>query len=310
MKKKAFFAVIIIILFVVLIINPSITFTGAKNGLLLWADNVIPTLLPFMIVSNLMVNSGACQILAIICRPVSALLRLPPMASYGIATGLFCGYPMCAAAATDMVRSGKISVSTADYLVCTFNCSSPSFIITYIGINMLGLDDPFLIISVIYVPIIISAFIFRPFFHINKEDELVNKEQTGPAQSLMKMIDDSIASSCSVILKVGAYIMLFSIAAVFICNMPVNNKIVLSSLAGFTEITTGIKVTAVSGLNRSVQLILMSTMTAFGGLSGMAQTFGVIEGTGISRKKYICCKTITAAITCITAAFTTYVLLS
>ncbi|MEG2775123.1 MAG: transporter, partial [Acetivibrio sp.] len=45
---------LLLVCFGFLILFPSTSFEGAKNGLLLWFQIVLPTLFPFLVITNLM----------------------------------------------------------------------------------------------------------------------------------------------------------------------------------------------------------------------------------------------------------------
>ena len=53
--KKSFFRFCSVAVLCVLLLSPAAATQGAKNGLVLWATVVLPTLLPFMICSNVIV---------------------------------------------------------------------------------------------------------------------------------------------------------------------------------------------------------------------------------------------------------------
>ena len=48
---------------ILLLACPALALTGARNGLLLWADVVLPTLLPFMICSGMIVALNGVPLL-------------------------------------------------------------------------------------------------------------------------------------------------------------------------------------------------------------------------------------------------------
>ena len=50
-----------LILFALIILFPGVILEGAQAGLLLWFNTVLPALLPFLILSNLLLGSPAIQ---------------------------------------------------------------------------------------------------------------------------------------------------------------------------------------------------------------------------------------------------------
>jgi len=56
MKKKMFILIILLSLFYILRF-PELTVHAAGNGLILWFEQVLPSLLPFVILSNIIISS-------------------------------------------------------------------------------------------------------------------------------------------------------------------------------------------------------------------------------------------------------------
>ena len=88
--------------------------------------------------------------------------------------------------------------------------------------------------------------------------------------------------------------MLFSMIASLLQKLPVP-RVVTLILTGMVEITNGIAMLPDSGLPQSVQYVLAVVYTAFGGLSGIAQTSSMIRDTPLSIKLYCIAKLLLAA---------------
>ena len=67
-------SIIIIIFNILVILYPSEIITSAKNGLLLWFNNVIPSLLPFIIGTNLLTLTGCTKLIGLIIEPLTQKL--------------------------------------------------------------------------------------------------------------------------------------------------------------------------------------------------------------------------------------------
>ncbi len=79
--------------------------------------------------------------------------------------------------------------------------------------------------------------------------------------------------------------MLFSILISLVEKLPLP-KPVLILLENVLEITNGINCLANTDWSIQTKYILAMTATAFGGLSGIAQTSSMVKGTSLSMKKY------------------------
>lgn len=68
MRRYAFpFSVIL--LFFIMLSFPQEVFDGASEGLLLWFQIVLPTLLPFIIISNILIQTNSISLLSHIFGP-------------------------------------------------------------------------------------------------------------------------------------------------------------------------------------------------------------------------------------------------
>ena len=56
-------AVIVFVFNIFLLIFPQVVLPAAREGLLLWFNNVLPSMLPFMIATNMLISLGFAQAL-------------------------------------------------------------------------------------------------------------------------------------------------------------------------------------------------------------------------------------------------------
>ena len=106
---------------------------GCTLGLTLWYTSVLPSLLPFFILSGLLIRTGAFRFLNRIFAPV--LTRIFPVSSdgsYAILMGYLCGFPMGAKVIAELVAHQHISREEGSYLMVFCNNVSPAFFVNYI----------------------------------------------------------------------------------------------------------------------------------------------------------------------------------
>ena len=93
--KKSIGGVLSVLCLLMLLFNPGLALEGARQGLVLWGNVVLPTLLPFMICSGVIVAMDAIHILTGPFKPIlSGILSLSDQGSFCLMSGLLCGYPM------------------------------------------------------------------------------------------------------------------------------------------------------------------------------------------------------------------------
>ena len=110
---------------------------ATKNGLLLWANNVVPALLPFFIATELLSYTNTCEKIShFFYKIMKPAFKVPGSGAYAFILGLISGYPIGAKIVTDLKNSNKCSNSEASRLLAFSNNSGPLFIIGTIGIMM------------------------------------------------------------------------------------------------------------------------------------------------------------------------------
>ncbi|MFR2407963.1 MAG: hypothetical protein ACLS70_02260 [[Clostridium] symbiosum] len=88
LMKKSILPVIPVLILILLLMRPALAFDGAKSGLLLWFNVVLPTLLPFMLCSSLLVAWGGVPLITRPFAPLFRLLGLSDKGSYALMSGL------------------------------------------------------------------------------------------------------------------------------------------------------------------------------------------------------------------------------
>lgn len=291
--KRYFYFLFVITVILFFLLNSKITLDGSVNGLILWLNTVVPTLLPFMIMSSVLINLHGEQLLHRLLSPVtSKLLALSPAGNYVFFIGMFCGYPLGAKTAADLLRENRISISEAQYLMNFCNNISPAFTVGFICNTLL--NDKKIILPAIIILYGVPVFmaILTKKFYFPKSSPLLPSKSTvlsHKQDDLLTILDNAVTGSALTALKLGGYIILFSI----FCSIIEHTKVLPDFLKALAiiclEVTTGCRYCVTSPLINTSDLMLpvLFACATFGGLSGIAQTSGMITGTSLSVKKYI-----------------------
>ena len=305
---------LILFYFILMFIFPYASYHGASTGLLLWFLNVLPTLLPFIIVSNLMIQLNITKQISKFLYPVfGRLFKVSPMGCYPILVGFLSGIPMGAKSTADLTADNKISFKEGSFLLNMCNNSSPVFIMNFVAINQLKLPRiKYALFAIVYASSIISALLYRFICQRMKASDTNNealwlKQTTLHATSHKQIsfrydiVDGCIMNGFEVITKIGGYIILFSILAQILNQIIPGSSIAKASFMGILEITTGVSQVCKSNADIQMKIVLAAVLTSFGGLSGMAQTKSVLGNTRLSIKSYFIVKLINIVITMLLA---------
>ncbi len=319
MNKRKFQIPFTIFCLVLLFVFPDSAFEGAKNGLLLWFNVVLPTLLPFLIFSNLFVHLNITRSFSIFLYPVlKHIMPISPDGCYPVAIGLLSGYPMGAKACADMTTTGKISSTEGQFLLSFCNNASPMFLLNYLFLQSLHVTDHLpIFMGIMLGSSLLCGYIYL-FIHRN---ELNHKTKRASAATLdneapsihiqsasdakltyFQILDLSIMNSFEVITKIGGYIILFSLLANLISHFAPFSDLMNGILIGVLEITTGIQYISTSSLTYPVKILTATALSAFGGLSSVAQTGSVLLDSPLALSTYVKYKLLNSLI-CFLAIF-------
>lgn len=303
MSRHPALTIPILILFFSMLSFPQTVFTGASYGLVLWFRHVLPTLLPYMILINVLICTPA---LHWICRITSTflcpLLGTSYYGTFAVLTGFLCGYPMGAKTTSDLLNVNKISRSEASYLLSFCNNTSPAFILSYVvaqNMKERNLCIPFFLILT-FTPLMLS-FIFRLFYRLPESScsfpQVTPGSFSNPSESIYdSFLDRCILNAFESVTKVGGYMMMFSVLIQLLASV-LPNTIFSLLLYSSLEISTGIRLLFSSALYTTEKIILCAFLTSFGGWCCIAQTYSMISSSQLPILPYITAKLVTALVT-------------
>lgn len=294
--KQYSYMLLLIGFLILMLCFPMETFHGATNGLLLWFQTLLPTLLPFMILSNLLIRTNCVFYISRAIRPlIQKLFHVSNDACYAVLIGFLCGYPMGAKVIADLYTSDRITKNEGQYLLSFCNNTSPMFIISYIVMQTFKDRELLLVTMVIlFLSPIICSFIFRKTYHITSSSNYSRNTQREICFDF-QMFDDAIMNGFETITKVGGYMILFSILFTLCENLP------FTFFLPLLEISNGIPLITKLSSNFTIIYPFVLGLTSFGGLCAVAQTNSMIQNTGLRILPYIIQKLITSLVTSLIA---------
>ena len=299
--KQRIITLFCICLLLFLLVHPEEALLSAKDGMSLWLNVMIPTLLPFLILTGILLKTGNIpQLLEPLAPFWKHFFGISPAGAYVLILGFLCGYPMGAKLAHDLYINHQISQREGENLL-TFSCNaSPAFIFSYLSQNILeGKIPPHSLLLILLSADFVCMLFFRFLvYHGNTVSSVkpeYRKKETYQQDSTGVILDVSIMSGFETITRLGGYILIFSLLFTgFYHYWPFcsQNKILLTSPI---ELTTGLHQIAQSAFSWKIKYITSMTLTAFGGFCVMFQTKSVLEEK-LSILPYIFAKCLNASL--------------
>lgn len=137
--KNNILSILFVFFTICLIIFSKENLVACKSGLLLWANSVIPALLPFFIATELLGHTNVVSFIGkLLNKFMKPIFNVPGIGAYAFIMGIISGYPVGAKIVTKFRQDGQCSKVEAERLLAFTNNSGPLFIIGTVGITMFG----------------------------------------------------------------------------------------------------------------------------------------------------------------------------
>lgn len=280
----------------------------AALGLLAWYQNMIPALLPFMILSNLIMN---LNLEARILKPVYPLFkytyRLKREAVFVICLGFLCGFPMGGKLLSDLYRKDKLDKAEAEYLLAFTNNIGPAYFICYVyPVFYKGASLSLLLFLQYGIPLIYGCILRHTYYRkripYQKEEITAKKADKNPTiRAVVYALDDAINAGLIQIAALGGYMIVFNVLVYFPYQLLQRfGSAPLFCHLGL-EITGGLQALSAStlfgGADFFHKLLLIQGALSLNGLCCLFQTMKFLKGTDLSVKKYMLHKVLLCGVT-------------
>lgn len=305
MKKKALLTSILISLMFLLLLFPNLCLQSAQNGLLLWFNKVLPSLLPFMIFINILVPLDGLRKLITLSSPVSKKLwHLPGESFFAFIMGLMAGYPMGAKVVKTLYTDHKLTKEEAEITLCFSNNCGPLFIIGTVGTAMLSCTSMgyFLFIIHLLSALIMSLLTTRNH-NLSPTKNRIDHHFDTTTPSFSYLLNQGVMNAMDTIVCVGGYMIFFSVIITLLTQTPFTltlinltfssstaSSLFAGILSGFLELSNGTHILSLTTPFSVYILALIASVIGFGGLCVYFQTLYVLEDSSLSTKTYLLSK--------------------
>lgn len=315
MRRNIFFsllAFLAVLLAGAMVIHPQSTFQGAIQGLRTWAFILVPSLLPFFIISDILVELGVVRLLGILLEPLMRpLFKQPGESGFVVAMGFTSGFPMGAVLTNTLYEKNIVTNEEAGRLLAFTNNSSPLFLLVAIPIGMF--NNPHLGIILLLAHYganlllgIILGFMgkkhntlqTKQLFQFKKSlrDFFIFQKKSIP--SIGKLLGSAVHKSIQNILTVGGFVVFFAVLiqilqetslfniitmifSKFLLFLGINPNLSEALSIGFFEMTLGVQKASQTYSSLNQQLMITSLILGWSGLSIQAQVTSIVARNNI-----------------------------
>ena len=282
-----------------IIIYPERYITCCLNGFIMWAECVLPSLFPFMVITLIMIKSGFAEKASLPLKKITGIFNLPPAAAVCFLISICSGYPAGSKCLLEFYESGCLSKKDMKKLSLLCSTSGPLFIIGSVGVRMFSDKSAGLkILLAHFLSVVIIALLISLFSKREKTEEIRRAPVKG------NLLYDSFYGAVISVAVAGGFIAFFSVTARILCDF--NFLIVFEKFIslftdeqsasavslGLVEATIGCR--ELSALKSPLALPFAGFLITFGGVSILLQQFAYLQKAGVKALYFIFVKFVQA----------------
>ena len=246
--KRNILPMIFLLFTICLIVFSNKNLLAAKSGLILWANNVVPSLFPFFVATELLNYTNIIDLLEKFLTPImKPLFNVSGSGAYPLIMGTISGYPIGAKIVSNFRDNNICSKEECERLLSFTNNSSPLFIIGSIGISMFYNSTIGILLFITHLLGSLSVGIVFRFWKYNtasyksiskiksfdRKTNIIKNNNSNynnnnnnielSFSNLGEILTKSIISATNSVLMIGGFIVLFSIVISILNNSGLNS---------------------------------------------------------------------------------------
>lgn len=314
---------------------PKDAFDSAMTGLQLWWNVVFPALLPFFILSEILMGLGAVHFIGVVLEPLMRpLFNVPGAGAFAMSMGLASGYPMDAVITARFRQNRLCTAIEAERLLSFTNTADPLFMFGAVAVGMFGRPDLGAVIALAhYISSVLVGIIFR--FHGRNQPNTTDNANTDitsipiraframvkarreDGRAISQLLGDSVKNSMNTILLIGGFIILFSVflrilsvtgltsffETMFTAILNLigySTSLAPALVSGLFEIDLGSMAASQADAPLVEKVAVASAIIAWSGLSVHGQVASIVIESGIRMGPYMAGRILHAVLAAVT----------
>ena len=285
-NKNKLIMALICVFTAAMVLLPHVTETGAKTAIIIWANSIVPVLLPFFILSDFIKRAGNLEKL--------------PARIYPFSMAVLSGYPMGAKIVSDLILERRLSLSEGKRILSYSLVTGPAFLMGTIGAFVGNSRAAAIITAVHYLGAFLNGIFYRKDAEKSRKKRGRTREKNRKISGThVRNVTDaeekkngyfdhftlSIMTSFKGMAMILAYLILFMIGMNLLEEVGIfgyiQNEGIRSFLKGLLEMTAGSSMLGACNMPIALKTVLIAFLVSFGGFSVIGQSVSMAEGSGI-----------------------------
>lgn len=274
-KSKIFTVLFSSMMIILIIIFPDISSRGISRGLVVAANIVIPSLLPFLVCVLMFIKSGITISNKFLNKALYKIFGHNFDMFFVFILSMLGGYPVGAKLINELYIKNIIDDKTADLMLAYCVNAGPAFVVLIVGRAFNSKTIGIILLAAH----LLSSFAIALFNAKKIKRQYINHTQTANTlKSFSDIIVESVADASDGILNICCYVILFSAINSYI-DFFFSNVAIVKYLPLFTEVT--------SAVINCKNLYLSSFLLGISGVSIWCQVFAITKNFKINKLKFV-----------------------
>lgn len=306
-KLKHIFIILLFLIMIQIFRNPGMSIMSAKEGLNIWLNLLLPSLLPFLIISNLLISLGFIDLFGKLLEPLmKPLFNVSGIGIFPFSISMMSGYPVGAKLTSNLRQNNLITKVEGDRLISFSSTSGPLFLLGTVLIGMLNYPE---LSPLILIPHYLGSLTMGIVFRFYKKDDKLNSEKKlfkpqKKINTIGSLISICIKDSMDSMLMIGGFVIIYSVIidvlleSYFFLSLLrsiskitfVDMEILKGITAGIIELTNGCNIISSLNIKLINKFLILNFLIGWGGFSIHSQALSFISNTDISSKIYLASK--------------------
>lgn len=316
MKKLISFLIIICLIIIgsEIIIDSQSILESVRFSLSIWYNNIFPSLFPFFVLSDLLINYGFIELIGELLKPLmNKVFKINSNCAFIFVMSIVSGFPSNAKYTKELLNQKLINEQEATKILTFTHFSNPLFILgTVTALFLNNFEVGIIILLSHYIPNIIVGLLFRNYYvskpennkiSIKKAINNMHNKRISNNNSFGNILSDSIIKNINTLLLILGVVSLFLIITTILDNNLNITSYHQSILNGVFELTQGLKYISLEAIPLKLKTILAAILLSFGGLSVHMQIISIISETKIKYLPFLIARIIHSLFSCIFVYF-------
>jgi sporulation integral membrane protein YlbJ len=305
------------LLVVCIIIYPNSVFQSSLSGMSLWWEYVFPALLPFLILTEIMMGSGALHAVGTLLDPfMRFFFRTSGNAGWALAMGLFAGYPAGASTTAKLRERQALLPNEAERVLIVSHLCNPAVMIRVIGVGFFHQATLGMFIAIVHYT---SALFMGLMLPRTRDDNRIVAPSTATeriwtramqsakaaqqedGRKFGKILGDGVTHSIQTLMLIGGWMMFFSVLQQVILHLlpplVANEGFAAQLVVCILEPHLGAYIIAQSSsASLVIKVAIVGAVLGWSGLSMHAQVKSLLQSTELRYLAFLKARLLHAAL--------------